>query len=179
MPIDYTYTPKFTFKKIINLAWNKEENGYNPVHIDKVVAITAASMFGELTKVAPEKWYTRLATEFKKFVKTNRRRMSKLSIDELETMIEEEWVKEKHVAEKRTLISSAPLYHDYDGEYVILEPDLADNFRKHLLLPGEKPIAEEDFKPSKQSIEKHEREAQIQREREELLQAILDGRNNL
>jgi hypothetical protein len=68
------------------------------------------------------------------------------------------------------------LYKDFDGDYVLLEPMLADNFRKNLLLPGEKPVDLSTFAPSKQTLEKIAREEQILKEREELMQAVLEGR---
>ena len=172
------YTPKYSFKKVINLAWNAEEYGYDPIDIDKVVAITAASMIKELSKIAPEKWYTRLGTELKPFMKENRRNINKMTEEEIENLIENEWVKGKHLTEKRALISSSPLYTNFDEDKVILEPEVADNFRKNILLPGEKPVDLETFKPSKQTIEKHQRAEQIQKEREELLQAVLEGRTS-
>ncbi len=170
------YTPKYSFKQVINECWNEEEYGYNPIHIDRVIAITAASMWREVSKIAPEKWYTRLATELKKFVQANRRRFNALEDKEIEQIIQTEWASQRHVANKRALLSSAPLYKDFDGDYVLLEPVLADNFRKNLLLPGETPVDLSTFAPSKQTLEKIAREEQILKEREELMQAVLEGR---
>lgn len=167
------YTPKYSFKQVINLSWNPEESGYDPVHIDKVVALTAASMWREVSKIAPEKWYTRMALELKKYVQSNRRRFNALDDAQILQAIETEWVAPKHVTAKRALLAASPLYTDYDGEYVILEPQLADNFRKNLMLPGEKPV--EDFRPSKQAIERIELQERLQRERELMMQSILSG----
>lgn len=167
------YTPKYSFKQVINISWNQEEYGYDPVHIDKVVAITAASMWRHISKIAPEKWYTRMALELKKYVQTNRRRFNSLDDEQILQAIETEWVAVKHVTAKRALLSASPLYAEYDGDYVILEPQTADNFRKNLLLPGEKPV--EDFRPSKQAIEKIEAQEKLQKERELLMQSLLSG----
>lgn len=161
-----SYTPKFSFKQIINEAWMPEENGYAPIHIDRVVAITAASMWKDISKVAPEKWYTRMAAELKKFVQANRRKLNSLQPDEVVDFIEREWCAPKHVTSKRALLSSSPLMGDYDGEMVILNPEVADNFRRNVCLPGEKKMAPEDFRESKQAIEKREEMERIVRERE-------------
>lgn len=167
------YTPKYSFKQVINLAWNPEEQGYDPVHIDKVVSLTAASMWREISRIAPEKWYTRMALELKKYVQSNRRRFNAMDDAQILQAIETEWAAPRHVAAKRALLAASPLYMEYEGDYVILEPQLADNFRKNLLLPGEKPV--EDFCPSRQAIEKIEAQERLQRERELMMQSILSG----
>ena len=161
-----SYTPKFSFKQIVNEAWMPEENGYSPIHIDRMLAITAASMWKEIGKVAPEKWYTRLSLELKKFVQANRRTLNSLQPEAVVDFIEKEWCAPKHVTSKRALLSSSPLIGEYDGDLVVLNPEVADNFRRNVYLPGEERVAPEDFRESKQAIEKREEMERIIRERE-------------